>query len=62
MKTVFSAIQPTGTIHLGNYLGGIQPLAQMDGRPLYCMLADLHALTDRYKVDHSASFSQDLSH
>jgi tryptophanyl-tRNA synthetase len=55
-RVVFTAIQPTGSVHLGNFLGSIEPLSKMEGAPLYCMLADWHALTDRYKVDHSASF------
>ena len=59
-KVIFTAIQPTGSIHLGNFLGSIEPLSKMSGHSLYCMLADLHALTDRYKVDHSASFQGNL--
>jgi tryptophanyl-tRNA synthetase len=42
----FSGIQPTGTVHLGNYLGALMNWAAMqdttDG--VYC-LVDLHALT-----------------
>ncbi len=45
-KTVFSAVQPTGKITLGNYLGAIRnwtPL-QNEYDCLYCV-ADLHSLT-----------------
>ena len=42
----FSGIQPTGTIHLGNYLGALRNWAKMqdstDG--IYCIV-DLHALS-----------------
>ena len=42
----FSGIQPTGTVHLGNYLGALMNWAAMqdttDG--VYC-LVDLHAIT-----------------
>jgi len=46
MARVLSAIQPSGTIHLGNYLGAIQPwvIAQKDHDAFYS-IADLHALT-----------------
>lgn len=45
-KRVFSGIQPTGTIHLGNYLGAIkQWVASQDGFDnLFCVV-DLHAIT-----------------
>lgn len=46
MARVFSAIQPTGEKHLGNYLGAIRgwTATQERGDCLFC-IADLHALT-----------------
>jgi tryptophanyl-tRNA synthetase len=46
MKRVLSGIQPTGSLHLGNYLGAIRNWVDMqaDGECLY-FLADLHAIT-----------------
>jgi tryptophanyl-tRNA synthetase len=46
MARVFSAIQPTGEKHLGNYLGAIRGWVAMqkDQECLFC-IADLHALT-----------------
>ncbi len=43
---VVSGIQPTGNLHLGNYLGAIRNWVQMqhDGECLY-FLADLHAIS-----------------
>ncbi|MFH1143388.1 MAG: tryptophan--tRNA ligase [Candidatus Eisenbacteria bacterium] len=43
---VFSGIQPTGGIHLGNYLGAIRPwvAAQTDHDCIFCVV-DLHAIT-----------------
>ena len=44
---IFSGIQPTGDVHLGNYLGAIRNWAKMqqDGiETIYC-LVDLHAIT-----------------
>jgi tryptophanyl-tRNA synthetase len=46
MKRVFSGVQPTGNLHLGNYLGAIRnfvPL-QDDFDCIYCVV-DLHAIT-----------------
>jgi len=44
---VFSGIQPTGNLHLGNYLGALKKFAdlQADGwEGIYCVV-DLHAIT-----------------
>ena len=43
---IFSGIQPTGNLHLGNYLGAIRNWArlQADYECIYCMV-DLHAIT-----------------
>ena len=48
MATVFSGIQPTGDIHLGNYLGAIrQWVAAQHGADAFYCVVDLHALTVR---------------
>ena len=42
-----TGIQPTGELHLGNYVGAIEPLARLaagDDRDVYVFVADLHAL------------------
>jgi tryptophanyl-tRNA synthetase len=46
---IFSGIQPTGTKHLGNYIGAIRQLVagQDRGEGLYCIV-DLHAITVPY--------------
>jgi tryptophanyl-tRNA synthetase len=45
-KVVFSGIQPTGTIHIGNYFGAIKQwvAGQDDAENIFC-LVDMHALT-----------------
>ena len=45
-KRVFSGVQPTGNIHLGNYLGAIRNWvkAQADYDNIFCIV-DLHAIT-----------------
>jgi tryptophanyl-tRNA synthetase len=46
MKRAFSGIQPTGNIHLGNYLGAIRHWvnSQQDFHHILCVV-DLHAIT-----------------
>lgn len=46
MKRVFSGIQPTGNIHLGNYLGALRQFVdlQEDNECIYCIV-DMHAIT-----------------
>ena len=45
-ELVFSGVQPTGNLHLGNYLGAIKRFVEMQERAecLYCVV-DLHAIT-----------------
>jgi tryptophanyl-tRNA synthetase len=46
MSRVFSGVQPTGDLHLGNYLGAIRNFVglQDDFECIYCVV-DLHAIT-----------------
>ena len=45
-RRVFSGIQPTGQLHLGNYLGAISLwVAAQEGHDVIVCIADLHALT-----------------
>jgi len=48
MKRIFSGVQPTGNLHLGNYLGAIRNFARLQHEPdtqcIYCVV-DLHAIT-----------------
>ncbi|WP_119418680.1 tryptophan--tRNA ligase [Desertibaculum subflavum] len=43
---IFSGVQPTGQLHLGNYLGAIRNFVALQGdyECLYCMV-DMHAIT-----------------
>ncbi|PKP63360.1 MAG: tryptophan--tRNA ligase, partial [Alphaproteobacteria bacterium HGW-Alphaproteobacteria-8] len=44
---VFSGVQPTGNLHLGNYLGAVKRFVELQGRgieTIYCVV-DLHAIT-----------------
>ena len=46
MKRVFSGVQPTGNIHLGNYLGALKQFVELQNEYecVYCIV-DLHAIT-----------------
>ena len=47
-KRVFSGVQPTGNLHLGNYLGAIKNFVNLQNEfeCVYCIV-DLHAITSR---------------
>ncbi|HWX88405.1 MAG TPA: tryptophan--tRNA ligase [Solirubrobacteraceae bacterium] len=59
---IFSGIQPTGTKHLGNYIGAIrQYVAGQDrGEALYCIV-DLHAVTVAYEPEQLRRSLYDLT-
>ena len=48
-KTVFSGLQPTGNIHVGNYLGALRNWVRLQDEYdcIYCIV-DLHAITVEY--------------
>jgi tryptophanyl-tRNA synthetase len=47
-KKIFSGVQPTGNLHLGNYLGAIKNFVDLNNDPdndcIFCVV-DLHAIT-----------------
>jgi tryptophanyl-tRNA synthetase len=51
MKRVFSGIQPTGTIHIGNYAGAIRNWVRLQEQYecIYCIV-DYHAITIPYEA------------
>lgn len=51
-KLVFSGVQPTGNLHLGNYLGALKNFVslQKEMECIYCVV-DLHAITVFQKPD-----------
>lgn len=46
MKRVFSGVQPTGNIHIGNYLGALKQFVELqdENECLYCIV-DMHSIT-----------------
>ena len=46
MLRILTGIQPSGTLHVGNYFGAMRPLIRMQERgQVFAILVDLHALT-----------------
>jgi tryptophanyl-tRNA synthetase len=47
-KIIFSGIQPTGNLHLGNYLGAVRNIVELQNTgdyQMYYFIADYHSLT-----------------
>jgi tryptophanyl-tRNA synthetase len=52
MAKVFSGIQPSGELHIGNYLGAVkQWVALQDQHECFFCIVDYHAVTQDYEVD-----------
>jgi tryptophanyl-tRNA synthetase len=64
MKTVFSGIQPSGELHLGNYLGAIRNWVTLQNQdpPLanIFFIADYHAITQTYDVKAMAARVEEM--
>lgn len=53
-KRVLSGIRATGRLHLGNYLGAVKGMLQLQNNPDYetfYMVADVHTITTPYNVE-----------
>ena len=53
-KRVLSGIRATGTLHLGNYLGAVKGMLELQDNPDYetlYMVADVHTLTTPFDVE-----------
>ena len=61
-RRVFSGVQPTGLLHLGNYLGAIKNWVALQDQhePIYCVV-DLHALTVPREPDEFREQIRDLA-
>src|SRR3989338_6198540 len=54
MSTIVSGIQPTGNLHLGNYLGAVKNWVELQNSgkyQMYIFIADLHSLTGKLTAD-----------
>ena len=47
LKKIFSGVQPTGNLHLGNYIGAIKNFVELQNENNECIfcVVDLHAIT-----------------
>lgn len=62
MKRIFSGIQPTGEIHLGNYVGAIRNwVSLMDEYDCIFCVVDYHAITIEYEIDKLGSRTVDTA-
>ncbi|MBC7907304.1 MAG: tryptophan--tRNA ligase, partial [Rhodospirillaceae bacterium] len=54
-KRVFSGVQPTGKLHIGNYIGAISQWAENQDQfdNIFCVV-DLHAITIPEAIDPAA--------
>ena len=50
LKKIFSGVQPSGNLHLGNFLGAIKNFVNLQNQEntdcVYCIV-DLHAITTK---------------
>lgn len=61
MKTVLSAIQPTGDMHLGNYFGAVKNWVDLQEKyKCYYGVVDYHAMTMPYEVNKLRTNTWDL--
>lgn len=56
MRNALTGIQPTNTLHLGNFFGALKPAVDMQEEfNLHMMIADLHAITVPQEAKHLTS-------
>jgi tryptophanyl-tRNA synthetase len=62
METVFSGIQPSGELHLGNYVGAVQNWVRLQDkyRCIFCVV-DLHAITQHYEPREMSARVEDMA-
>jgi tryptophanyl-tRNA synthetase len=62
MARVFSGIQPSGELHIGNYLGAVKNWVQLQHQheTLICVV-DLHAITQAYEPRDLAQRTHDMA-
>src|ERR1700691_4565903 len=61
-ELVFSGVQPTGNLHLGNYLGALKRFVEMQATHpcLYCVV-DLHAMTMPHEPEQLRQNTRDVT-
>ena len=61
MTRIFSGIQPSGELHIGNYLGAVRNWVQLQNQHecIYCVV-DYHAITGNYEPDDLRRRTSDM--
>src|SRR5215212_3432025 len=62
MPRIFSGIQPSGELHIGNWLGAVQNWVnlQQSYETLFCVV-DLHAITGKYEHESLSQRTRDMA-
>ncbi len=66
MKRILSGVQPTGTLHIGNYYGAIQQHLELqdeakDPAAAFYFIANYHALTTIQDAEHLRGLTRDVA-
>ncbi len=62
MKVLFTGIQPTGDIHIGNFFGAIANWVRLQGQyEAYVSVVDLHAITIPYEASEMPKRIEELA-
>ena len=61
-QTIFSAIQPSGELHIGNYLGALKNFVELqDKYNCFFFIADYHSITENYDPEKKPKQIFDLA-
>ena len=62
MARIFSGIQPSGELHIGNWLGAVQNWVRLQEQHdcLFCIV-DLHAITGKYEPESLVARTRDMA-
>jgi tryptophanyl-tRNA synthetase len=62
MKRILTGLQPSGTLHVGNYFGAIKPMVDLQAQgEVFLFLADLHALTSTQNADELRRYTREAT-
>src|SRR5258705_11736944 len=62
MARIFSGIQPSGELHIGNYLGAVQNWVRLQTEhDCLFSIVDLHAITQPYDAGTLSSLTLDMA-
>jgi tryptophanyl-tRNA synthetase len=62
MPRIFSGIQPSGELHIGNYLGAVQNWVRLqESYECFYSIVDLHAITAKYEAGTLAARTREMA-